>query len=250
MCVMCGCLTRAGGTTIVVIRTPDEVVIAADSAGTIRGDGLSATTESVCKVYELDSRFYFAVSGLVNDPQSGFNIPEIVAAADRDGGSLAARLARMEREVTDAVLRELPQLRKRDPKGYEEIVTSKGAVTVMLAGIDGGSPVATSFSLGLTRSANGMMETSITRDSCPGNCPSGVRAFWFGEGGAIERLCDGGAMPKLGMPELARYLVQAEIDARAPNVAGPIDVLRVLSQGPQWVQRKQSCPARVQLGMR
>lgn len=100
-------------------------------------------------------------------------------------------------------------------------------------------------SLGLERSADGTIEITILRDSCPGNCPNGVRAFWFGEGDAIERLRTTGGMPKLGMPELVRYLVQVEIDAHAQSVAGPVDVLRILPDGPIWVQRKRSCPAAV-----
>jgi len=37
--LLAGCLKIASATTIVAIRTPDEVVIAADSAATVQGDG-------------------------------------------------------------------------------------------------------------------------------------------------------------------------------------------------------------------
>jgi hypothetical protein len=236
-------LPQAAATTIVVIRTPQEVVIAADSAATFQGDGRPVTTETVCKIYRVNDSLFFAVSGLVNDSRTGFNIPEIVASSS-GSGTMAEKLARVERAVQAAVLRELPRVKERDPAGYSKLIGSKGAVTVMLAGIDAGAPVATSFSLGLTASPKGPIETSILRDSCPGNCPSGVRVFWFGEVDAVERLRAAGRLPALAMPELARYLVQAEIDAGAPSVGGPVDVLRILPSGPVWVQKKQGCPVR------
>jgi Proteasome subunit len=237
------CAAQAGATTIVIIRTPQEVVIAADSAATIRGDGLPLTTQTVCKIYQIDSgRMFFAVSGLVNDPRTGFSIPKIVAAESRDGGSMAAKLAAVEREVQAAALRELPHVKERDPAQYAKLIDSKGAVTVVFAGIDAGVPAAAGFSLGFTASPNGTIEPSTIRDSCPGNCPSGNRAFWFGDGDAIERLRATGKLPELVMPELARYLVQVEIDAGAPDVGGPIDVLRILPAGPVWLQKKPGCP--------
>jgi hypothetical protein len=124
----------------------------------------------------------------------------------------------------------------------------------MLAGIESGVPVTTSFSLGLAESSKGspkgQIDTSILRDSCPGNCDSGARVFWFGETGAIERLRAAGRMPTLGMPELARYLVQTEIDAGAPRVGGPVDVLRILPGGQVWVQKKPGCPVTMTAGVK
>jgi hypothetical protein len=219
--------------------------MAADSAGTIQGDGRSASTESVCKIYQVNSELFFAVSGLVSDAQSGFSIPRIVESDARGKGTINERLAKLEPEVTDAVLGELPQVKQRDQPGYQRLIGAKGVVTVMLAGIDGGIPVAAGFALGLGASADGGIEPRIVRDSCPGNCPSGVRAFYFGEGGEIDRLRASGGLPALGMPELARYMVHAEIDAHMPRVAAPIDVLRITPTGPVWVQRKQICPANI-----
>jgi hypothetical protein len=253
LCVLHWHLPQAAATTIVVIRTPQEVVIAADSAATFQGDGRPAGTETVCKIYQVNAGLFFAVSGLVSDSRTGFSIPQIVASGSATG-SMAERIARVERAVQAAVLREIPRVKERDPAGYATLIGSKGAVTVMLAGIDSGVPVATSFSLGLAESRKGSpkgsIETSILRDSCPGNCASGVRVFWFGESGAIERLRAAGRMPALGMPELARFLVQTEIDAGAPRVGGPVDVLRILPGGLVWVQKKPGCPVTMTAGVK
>ena len=203
-CALLWRLTPAAGTTIVVIRTPQEVVIAADSSATVQGDGRRATTETVCKIYELRSNLFFAVSGLVNDSVTGFNIPEIVAAHSI-GENIAEQLSNVERSVQTATLQEIPRLKLRDPAGCATLIGSTGAVTVMFAGIEGGSPVSRSFSLGLAASPDGSIEANVIWESCPGNCPSGVRAFWFGECSAIERMRAKGGLPSIGLPDLARY---------------------------------------------
>jgi hypothetical protein len=250
VCALHGQLPRAGATTVVVIRTPEEIVIAADSAVTVRFNSQSATSKSGCKIFEVDAKLFFSVSGLVTDGLTGFNIPRIVMSSSLGSGSVAEKLARVEREVEKAVVGELPHMRERDPAGYEKLIRSAGAVTVLLAGIDAGVPVVTSFSLGLSASATGVIETSKLQESCPGNCPSGVRAFWLGEGDAIQRLRARGGLPALGMPELARFLVQTEIDAGAPGVAAPVDVLRILPGGPIWVEKKQGCPVTMAADMK
>lgn len=57
--LLAGCLKIASATTIVAIRTPAEVVIAADSAATIQGDGRPRTTGTVRKIYEVDASLFF-----------------------------------------------------------------------------------------------------------------------------------------------------------------------------------------------
>src|SRR5436309_262000 len=62
----------ATGTTIFAIRTPDGVVIAADSLGTFRGGNTPTNTQPVCKIYSV-SDIFFGVAGVVRDPVTGFS---------------------------------------------------------------------------------------------------------------------------------------------------------------------------------
>lgn len=230
VCLWQGGLIAVWATTIVVIRTPTEVVIATDSAGTIQGAGRPPATETVCKIYQLNASMFFTVSGLVNDFATGFKLPGIVPYAGRGGDTIGMKMTRIENAVQTAVRMELPHVKDQGPIGYRTLTNSKGAVSVILAGIIDGVPAVAGFSLGLAASANGQVDVSILREACPGNCPSGVRAFWVGESRNIERLRAAG-LPALGMPDLARFLVQSEVDAGTARVAGPVDVLRVLQEG-------------------
>src|ERR1051326_5556982 len=53
-------------TSIVVLRTPTEVVLGADSRGTFF-DGKTVEYKTVCKIYERGGVF-FAVAGMAHDP--------------------------------------------------------------------------------------------------------------------------------------------------------------------------------------
>jgi hypothetical protein len=228
---------------IAVIRTAEEVVIASDSSGVIQGDGLSPAKESVCKIYRVDDQLFFAVSGLVNDARSGYSVPATVATGSYGGGTISEKRDRIERAVSPALLHEVGELKQRDPQGYDKLTKSGGAVSVILIGIEDGIPIAVSFSLGLGSASDGILRTIVTRDSCPGNCPSGVRAFSIGPSTAVEAIRRGRGLPALAMPELAEFMVQAEIDAGTDGVSGPVDVLRLTPSGPVWIRKKATCPA-------
>jgi hypothetical protein len=228
---------------IAVIRTAEEVVIASDSAGVIQGDGLSPAKESVCKIYRVNDKLFFAASGLVNDARSGYSVPATVAAGSYGGGTISEMRDRIERAASTALLDEVGEVKQRDPQGYDKLTNSSGAVSVILIGIEDGIPVAVSFSLGLGRPSDGIVRTTVTRDSCPGNCPNGVRAFSIGPSTAVEATRRRSGLPALAMPELAEFMVQAEIDAGTEGVSGPVDVLRLSPSGPVWIRKKTTCPA-------
>jgi len=228
---------------IAVIRTAQEIVIAADSAGVIQGDGSSPSKESVCKIFRIDDALFFAVSGLVNDSRSGYSVAALVGANAHGRETISAKLDKIERVVSPALLHEVAEVKIRDPQGYDRLINAKGAVSVVLAGMENGIPAATTVSIGLTRSSDGTLQTTAIRDSCPGNCQSGVRAFSIGASTAIDALRMKGGLPSLAMPDLAEYMVQAEIDAGTGGVSGPVDVLRLTPSAPVWVRKKASCPA-------
>jgi hypothetical protein len=233
---------EVGATTIVVVRTPDEIAIAADSQGTFQGNNLPINRRTVCKVYQGADGVFFAVAGLVNDPSTGFNVPELVTRESRIGKTMSEKLRRVEDALKAALLAEIPHIKDRDPDGYRRLVGDKGAITVMFAGVEARSPIATGVSVGLAFSPEGSISIDVMRDSCPGNCPNGTKIFWLGEADIIEHTIADRRIPSLGPSDLAKFLVQLEIDSGLPGVGGPIDLLRILPGGTQWIQQKPGCP--------
>jgi hypothetical protein len=116
----------------------------------------------------------------------------------------------------------------------------------MAIGIDGGIPVEIGTSASLSGATNGTSQMEITRYTCPGDCPVGLDIRWVGQASIIAARLTEGNVPRMEPADLARFLVQLEIDAGSPGVGEPVDVLRLLPSGPVWVQQKSGCPIVIQ----
>jgi hypothetical protein len=226
-------------TTIVEIRTPDEVVIAADSAGTFRGGGRT-TVGSVCKIYQVGKSF-FSVGGLVGDPGAGFSVPQIVAHELRDDRSVADSLKAIEDGLRSALPSELSGLTRRDPEAgkYEPLV-----ITVLIARLQSHTPVGAAMHLSLAMiSPLGTLPDPEVK-ICPSSTCS-TTIWWSVPTASVipSRLEHGREALSLASPSnVARNLVQLDIDADTPGVGGPIDVLRLLPTGIIFPQMKPQCP--------
>jgi hypothetical protein len=227
------------GTTIVEIRTPDEVVIAADSLGTFESNSSSATQKPVCKIRRAGN-FYFAVAGIVNDPDHDFDIQKLVGRGLAESTRTEEALKLVEDSLAPAVLAELPPLKDHDPAGYAKLIKGKRAVSIVVATIDRGVPIAEGISVGLSFSPSGSVQTETSHIVCPGDCPNGIEFIKAGEARAIDDYLAAGGV-RMVARDLAEFLVQLEIDAGAPGARGPIDVLQLRRTGQPLIQSKPDC---------
>ena len=223
---------EALATTIVVIRGHNEVVLATDSKATYEGGDAPENASCVCKIYG-DGELFFAVSGLVADPENKFNVPEIVADAARGPSTVAEKVKAIEDRIKAALLTEVPAVKERDPDLYGKLVSGQGIISLVLVGAEKNVP----FVKGIMFTVN-----SVTENSCPGNCLFGVKTLWLGQSEAIAKHMEAHRVPHKPFADFARSLVQLEIDAKAEGVGGPIDILRITPNGTEWIQRKSDCP--------
>jgi len=224
-------------TTIVAIRTPDSVVLAADSRGTFAGG--RETTRNVCKIGRVGDRF-FAVGGLSEDPGRGFSAVTIVSHAiqGRDGVMNAATSAA--EAMKDLLKIELTRLAAEDKALLERSLGKLPSVVVI--GVDKGIPVAASFHFEIQRNNHWPAELNLRTLRCPGDCPNGLYTFFLGERSVIDRyVVDHGRALGLSPEDGAQFLVKLEIDAGTPGVGGPVDAVRVSSSGAEWLSVKPEC---------
>ena len=233
----------ACATTIVVVRTPDDLSIAADSMGTFRDDGGIETARAVCKIYQIGDVF-LGVAGLADDPPNKFNIAKIVAAAMGRGQSFAERMTAASAALRPALVAEASALKRNRPRDFDALADPRnGGIAIILIGVEKRSPAAIGQQFRITGAVGGVEVEPSRVKECPGSdCPGGVYVFHLGSAAAIEsylethRRIDDSA-------SLARRLVQLEIDNPiARGVGAPIDLLRISATGPQWLSRKPACP--------
>ena len=229
--VVCWLVSTAQATVIVLVRTQNEVVLAADRKVLFRGNGLPTHAGSVCKIYRVGDGF-FALAGLANFPDDSSSI---VAGELQRGGKPADAIARAAETLRSSLVTALPRLAQIDPDGYRQIRESKGAVGIAAAMLSEGSPISIYASIDLSTSDVGSIEMAVA---------SGKEVKWraLGSTAAIQRLFDSGKVPSLRPAELARYLVRYEINAGDPNVGLPVDVVDVSPSGASWPWPEPGCP--------
>ena len=232
---------RAAPTTIVVVRTPVDVSIGADSLGTFySGDG-SQSDRSVCKIYSVGGAF-LGVAGLDNDPVTKFSVPQTISEAIAGKVRFTETLSAAQHALIPKLESELQSLMRTRPQVVSDSLKSGGGVSIILLGIEDGVPVAIGQRFAV--STDGMSHVLPEKPvRCPGSdCVNGVYVFLLGESEIIKKATSSGGQSFNDSLALARRLVQLEIDAHVPGVGGPIDGLRVTAHGQEWVGRKPGCP--------
>jgi hypothetical protein len=242
MLAACAAASAAHATTIVAIRTPDAVTIAADSVGTARGGG-AETTRVTCKIFVV-SGSAFAIAGLAKVPGQRIDfereVAEIlrrrksIADAAEEAGNTIARLARAE----------LLRLRSEDAALFRRTLEEDdGSVTaVLLATVENGQPLVRGVDIRAREDSSGGVFVAPVHLACSGECEGGEFTLVLGKRKEIDRHAgakgkDSGMSPE----DRARFYVQLEIDAGTRGVGPPVDVVRMGRHGVAWIARKPDC---------
>jgi hypothetical protein len=243
--MLCCGVIGARATTIVVVYTPKDVSIAADSVGTFE-----TGPKSVCKIYRMGNVF-LGVAGIDNDPVTKFRISEIVFRASRGVQRFDDKIVAAARAINSNLLAEARNLKVTRLRDFSRITNPEtGGVTIILVGIQDGAPFAIGQHFGVSLGSKRDIKVAPGKSKqCPGvECPSGVTyTFRLGVVGAIEKYLSVPHPQITDSAESARQLAQLEIDDHAAGVGGPIDVIRLTTKGVQWVQQKPGCP--IELGL-
>ena len=219
---------HAAATSLAVIRTDKEIVIAADS----RVTGLLSNTAlpDTCKVRQTGNAiaaFVGFVSAHATRSAEHFDAMEVVDTILDEPGMLAEKA-----EKIQAILRS--QLRKMlsvaPPKIFAEL--NGFVLGVVIAGQDEEEPILKLHYLQFTLAPDGTLQSSLTL--CPGaSCPKGAAAIVAPP--ASNRAVGPDAV------RWARAHVQSQIDRGVPTIGGPLQLVRITHQGLQWIDQPLIC---------
>jgi hypothetical protein len=250
--LLCWGASAARSTTIVVVYSPKEISIAADSTVTTMAENGAKRTESACKIYYVGSGpqdVFFAVAGLGRDRFTNFSVSQIVGNAAGSKKVFTEKLAAVKGVLIPAIRSEARNLRETSPADLRPLLV--GGVLIVLVGLQGGLPslIAEKFAVSVDSRQNirVLPERPIV---CPSTeCVAQDRnpyVLSMGRTTAIERfMARTSPKPFIDTATTAQQLVQLEIDDHPPDVGPPIDVLRITSEGPKWIRQKTGCPIEV-----
>jgi hypothetical protein len=211
-------------TTIIALVRPDEILIAADSKVKSIGSGAIFETTG-CKIQKIGSVF-FAYGGLMQ--MAGFNVPGLVAQAFGQGQAPVTSMAELESLVANAMAKSVKADRR----------TLKWSTTIFVFGFERRSFLYDRRFVPVL--SQGKTTVKIERTDCPPNCPIIVALSATGAPGIFVQK-NPSYWKEHGDIEFLKQLIATDIKA-APQESGlPIDILRVNSEGAEWIQKKPEC---------
>jgi hypothetical protein len=241
--LLCLCFTLpVHGTTIVVARSTDEIVIGADSK--VTDPFGNALDRRECKIRQV-GRLFIALEGLEIDRKTGFNVPELTTAALqlRPAAPAAEKISILMGYLVSGLLVELPYLKSHEPDAYfKKIAGGQLFLRIMVASFENGRPLVFVRSFRALQYNPGQIGGAVIPDDCLEDCKGDVVVRYLGETDAIEGLPE--ETPnfwKAGLSTGVRNLIETEISARSEYVGPPIDILRIDKNGARWIQKKPEC---------
>jgi hypothetical protein len=244
-----------GATAIALLRTPDEIVAAADSKQTI--DVLLpgfVSSRDVCKIHKISDHFYFAVAGYrgivdpltgkaTDTPQGGiFTVEHAVLRSHKLDLSIRENVDVFQRSVASFLMKNLAERQRVNPEHFKRNFSILSKSDVVFFGIEREAMIVHHLQF---RAQDGpQVKIIASRWMCPGDCqdPTLVPLF-LGERDAMETnyLTETRFNKDDGLAKNAEALVDAAIATNPQGVGGPIDILRITREKSSWIKVKPEC---------
>ncbi len=234
---------KAQATSIVAIKTGDDIFIGTDSKVLIEKDvGISQ-----CKITKM-SNVYLVFSGIPALPASSFNAYEIAEKSFAGKGTISERLAAYDKAVMGKLQEAFEKLRTTNDKlfsrWYTEDVTNRIAMQVLVAGAEKkGTTLAMLEYRILSQKDEPVKLQAIKQDIVTKKGSAQPKILFLGMQDAIHALMK--QKDFFGDFDEVRNInewIMAEAKAEPSLVSGPVDILKISPKRVQWIQHKSQCP--------
>jgi hypothetical protein len=239
-------VVQSSATTIVLIRTPEHIVVGADSLIVNWQSSSGATNSHACKLHKQGSTF-FAIQGMgIVHPASGFSAEQLARQAVQHSASMKEASAYFARIAVEPYAAVMQSMRKESPRDWDLIERYRGKGIPLVAAFFGVERGVSKYILvGFRVSTGKRILVVADAASCPGVACEGDRqgrhSIILGQSEAAYRqigVRDKGSLVSFQGNRsdvgLARLLVAIEERAAPRLVGGPIDVVTVDAAGERW----------------
>lgn len=216
-------------TTVVVIRTSEHIVVAADSLWLASSDWRNYRPFLACKLMQV-GHIYFVVSAVDTDALE-------VRAMARKAMSASASV----NQAAESFLRNVDQMARRtaarEDQATIDMCRMKVCAEALFFGIEQGVPIFARVALQQVGESRASLKFIPHKDGCPGNCDRHKKKIWIvghRDQAVRKRRENPELMTRYSDEEIARQLVEFEKAAVPQYVGGPIDVLTLDVNGAHW----------------
>lgn len=229
------------GTAIVVVRTYDQIIAAADSKTIVdRYPDWQPVETTACKLQKLDDRVYFATAGFQFDSTRAFDLATAIRKFHKPSAPVSQTVEAAEPFIRASFREALNRLKQEHLESFKRNFLRYSVVDFVLFGIDRGSTVAYVRRLRAQDDFIGL-SVGVYQENLSSPLREPRQITMIGEFAAINDYVKGpGANPRLTDIEVAKNAVSAAI-ANTQTAGPPIDILRIDRQGASWIEVKSEC---------
>jgi len=240
---LCSMTSMADATSIIAIKSGDDIYLGADSKVLIEND----VAFSQCKITKM-SDIYLIFSGMASISVASFNAYEIAENVFAGKGTIAERITAYDKAVQGKLQAAFEKLRTTDPKyfsrWYTEDVVNRIAMQVLVAGPEKKGTVLTMLEYRIMSPQNAPVELKAIRQEIatkPGS--NQPKILFLGMQDAInELLKKKDFFSDFDEVRNINEWIMAEATANPTKVSGPVDILKISPNKAQWIQHKSQCP--------
>ena len=221
------------GSSIVIARRLDEVVIGADSLQV--GTDL-AKAGTVCKILQIGNVF-FANAGIQGNPTLGLSVHEKVrevAATSKTANEMHRKLPSV---VNPMLFKAIQDTKNRYPEFYKSRIENRAVLSYAFIGIENGQIIIPFMNAIVTPNEDAQMGFQIEFKGRDDLKPTGdkVQTLIFGYQNAIrEELAENPDLWDKGLVKAVRRLIETQIERTPEMVGPPIAILYIKGGSARW----------------
>lgn len=222
-------------TSIVILVTPDYILMAADSRRTFLDAQSNVTSrQSVCKIRKAGD-YCFALTGLVASEATNYSADSIVSKYLKNTTNYDSTINSITTDIKKALQKEFIHQQKHQPKAFQKTKASKSHLLEMvILSIQNNKPRLQI--IGFELSDEEQIHITDYTASCPGDCPAVQNQFYFlGEYKGIEKYLSTEQRP--AHPEtLLEQLITVQSQTTPQSVGTPINMVKLTADGLEWIK--------------
>ncbi len=233
----------ANATSIVAIKSGDDIYLGADSKVLIEKD----VPISQCKITRM-SDIFIIFSGMPSISAANFNAYEIAEASFAGKGTIAERVSAFDKAVQGKLQAAFERLRSTDPnhfsRWYTPDVANRIALQLLVAGAEKNGTVLTMLEYRIITPQNAPVELKGIRQEITTRKESNQpKILFLGMQDAINDLLKKkDFFSDFDEVRNINEWIMAEAAAEPSKVSGPVDILRISPKKTEWIQHKEQCP--------
>lgn len=223
------CALSCYGTTVIVMRTADGILVAADAKAIRQG----SKPAPQCKIQQYGNVFV-AIAGITKNNGAGLDTERIVRTAVATPGPLLSKVESFRGAASKYLLADVESVKRSNPSFYEQGYRGKRILDVTFASMNGDTPEAVVQTFFLDGAGTLHDLRSALGDH---------RVLATGMTNAIKSYTDQNSewYSQLGPDVAIKKLMELEIASNKDAVGPPVSILKMDAGGARWAEQG-ACP--------